>query len=115
MNQIFDKLTQKIQKEGKEALVSLLQIFPTAKLKIKFLNLYRRYLMKKFGYAEVKIVTAHKVDEQKLIEFAKQLTKQKPIFSFQIDPKIIGGFQIFINNKLYDASLINFIFQLWRK
>lgn len=115
MNKIFEKLTSKIENQGPEVLLDLIKIFPTPKLKLKFLNLYRQYLLKKLGYVEVEIITARKLNYSKLINLISKLTSLKPLINFSINSRILGGFQIIIGDKIYDASLINFIKNLWKR
>jgi F-type H+-transporting ATPase subunit delta len=62
------------------------------------------------GLILYKVITAKELDENakiKINEFVEQETKLKPIPEYSIEPNIIGGMRINIDDWVYDASIQN--------
>ncbi len=69
-----------------------------------YLRVYKQYL----GIETVKITTAAPLDEalrQKALQAASELTPHEIEFKEEVDPDIIGGFVLDLDDKQYNASV----------
>lgn len=87
-------------------------------ISLNFLTLYRKY----FGITEAQLTTAFEIPEdtkQKLIELLRQIVDGKIELKQNLNPEIIGGFILRIDDKQLDSSvktqLKNFRKQLTNK
>lgn len=71
---------------------------------------YERFLWSALGQAKTKVVVAHATDISKALEklivtHLSTITGQKACVTFEVDPSLIGGFQMETESFYLDASL----------
>ncbi len=96
VNQIVLDTLLLIVKNRRETLLKIISL--------DFLTLYRKQL----GITDAELITADEVSEenkQKIKELLKQILKGKIELSHKIDPEIIGGFILRIDDRQIDSSV----------
>jgi F-type H+-transporting ATPase subunit delta len=70
---------------------------------------YHRFREESLGRVQVQVTTAVEVSEDikaNIIRGITGLTAKTPVVSWAIDPDLLGGYRILVENRCYDFSLI---------